>query len=320
VQRTNLPGQTQLLFLFLDEMLRVAFQITGDRQWVAGKNYLRNLFHAVRENATGKLDLCIVSSSKQDSSNQDVSSLGVDKVVRCEMPRRWSPSWALNGTLKRLVMTDKFAERQLEKNGVHVLFGRELKFKYARIATLSWLPDFQHHHFPEMFREEERRLRDEGFRQSIVAASRVILPCNAARDDFNAFLPEYTYKVRVTHPLSYIPETIYRLDPRTVVDQYHLPEKFIYLPNQFWIHKNHEAVFEALKILKDKGIKVTVVCTGYPGDYREATYIAALWEKVSQWNIRDQLMYLGLIPREHVLLLIRQCISVINPSLVEGWA
>jgi glycosyltransferase involved in cell wall biosynthesis len=40
---------------------------------------------------------------------------------------------------------------------------------------------------------------------------------------------------------------------------------------------------------------------------------------VSRWNIRDQITYLGLIPHDDVLRLIRQAICVVNPSRFEGW-
>ena len=37
--------------------------------------------------------------------------------------------------------------------------------------------------------------------------------------------------------------------------------KYFYLPNQFWKHKNHLIVFKALKILKEKDVEVTLVCS-----------------------------------------------------------
>jgi glycosyltransferase involved in cell wall biosynthesis len=93
----------------------------------------------------------------------------------------------------------------------------------------------------------------------------------------------------------------------------------VYLPNQFWKHKNHGVAFEAIKIARDRGVRINLACTGYPADYRHAQYFAELWAKASQWNVRDQIFYLGVLPREHVLLLMRQSICVLNPSLFEGW-
>jgi glycosyltransferase involved in cell wall biosynthesis len=98
-----------------------------------------------------------------------------------------------------------------------------------------------------------------------------------------------------------------------------LPEKFIYLPNQFWKHKNHRAVFNALKLLKDCGIKPFLVCSGSLHDYRHPSYFGQLLQAISEFGIRDQIAFLGLIPRDHVYLMIRQSICVLNPSLFEGF-
>ena len=299
--------------------MRVAFQMLGDRQWVAGENYLRNLFHAMHESATDKAQLCLVSFNGRQHE-EFARSLGADGLISYQALSPCTPAGAINGAFKRLLLTDRAGGKFLEQNGVDVLFGRTLLHKYPRVGTLSWLPDLQHIHFPDLFTAEERALRNETYRQSAISSSRVILPCRAAGDDFKKLMPEYGGKVRTTHPVADIPATIYNKDPHAILDIYHLPEKFIYLPNQFWQHKNHETLFEALAILKRRqGLEVPVVCTGYPGDYRKAGYFASLCEKISQWNLREQFIYLGVVPREHVLLLMRQCVSVLNPSLFEGW-
>jgi glycosyltransferase involved in cell wall biosynthesis len=141
----------------------------------------------------------------------------------------------------------------------------------------------------------------------------------SVKNDFEKFAPEYAHKARVLKTVTPIPETVYEADFNKILKLYNLPEKFVYLPNQFWKHKNHKLVFNALKILKDRGIQVSLVCTGFPGDYRHAGYFAGLFQKLSEWGIRNQVIYLGMIPYEHVLLLMRQCVCVLNPSLFEGF-
>jgi glycosyltransferase involved in cell wall biosynthesis len=54
-------------------------------------------------------------------------------------------------------------------------------------------------------------------------------------------------------------------------------------------------------------------------DYRHPGYFADLWVEVSKLNIRDQIVYLGLVPHDDVLMLMRQSVCVLNPSLFEGW-
>ena len=40
-----------------------------------------------------------------------------------------------------------------------------------------------------------------------------------------------------------------------ILDKYS-KDQFFYLPNQFWVHKNHLTVFKAVKILLEKNINI----------------------------------------------------------------
>jgi glycosyltransferase involved in cell wall biosynthesis len=188
------------------------------------------------------------------------------------------------------------------------------------IAVLYWIPDFQFLHLPEMYSKVQISSLEEKFRQGAQRATLVVLSSQDAQQDFEKILPEYLHKTRVMHFVAHIPENLYAIDPAIVIDAYHLPEKFIYLPNQFWKHKNHIVVFEALKILKEKKITPFIVFTGNPIDSRNPLHFANLIQKISEWGIREQVAFLGLVPHDHVYCLIRQSICVLNPSLFEGWS
>jgi glycosyltransferase involved in cell wall biosynthesis len=40
------------------------------------------------------------------------------------------------------------------------------------------------------------------------------------------------------------------------------PDRFVLMPAQFWPHKNHVRAIQAIAMLRDRGINVTLVCTG----------------------------------------------------------
>src|SRR5580704_14229275 len=46
----------------------------------------------------------------------------------------------------------------------------------------------------------------------------------------------------------------------------------------------------------------------------------ALTAFVANESLRDNVLILGLVPYEHVLYLMRNCVAVINPSRFEGWS
>lgn len=299
--------------------LKIAFHMVGGESWTVGEIYWRNLLYALRQAYDNTAKLYLLTPVGQQNASNHSHNFGIDDSILYKLPQRWTPLWTINGISKRMLSRDFLMERFLRKHQVNVVFSPPLAYTYQQIATLSWLPDFQHLHLPEMFSKAECLTRNRTFLNYARLATRLILMSEAVKKDFESFAPTYTHKARVLHPISYVPESIYECDLHSVLNLYHLPEKFVYLPNQFWKHKNHEAVFQAVKVLNDRGIKVVVVCTGNPVDYRHPAYFADLCNKLAQWNIRDQVMYLGLISREHVLLLMRQSICVLNPSLFEGW-
>jgi len=187
------------------------------------------------------------------------------------------------------------------------------------VPTLGWLPDFQHVHLPQMFSDEERRHRDVSFLRIAETSTRLILLSECVRRDFEAFAPRYAAKARPVRPVTRVPDVIYKKDPKSAANLYHLPDKFAYLPSQFWKHKNHFATLQAVRILKDRGVNVFVVCTGLPADYRHPDYFADVLKEVSRLGVRDNVAFLGTVPREHVFGLIRQSVCVLNPSLFEGY-
>lgn len=301
-----------------DIQLKIAFHMMGDRNWTVGEIYWGTLLYALRQVRGEKIKFYLLTTAGHQNAN-GYSHKEADDLIVYDMPQRWSLTWVLNGVLKRMLLRDISMERFLKEHEINVVSGPAFIYRYPRIANLCWLPDFQHVHLPEMFSEKERVSRDRAFLNCAKTATRIILMSEAVKRDFEAFAPMYAHKVRVLHPISFVPESIYECDPRQVIIRYNLPERFVYLPNQFWRHKNHELAFRAVKALKDKGVKVSVVCTGNPVDYRHPSHFTDLCRKLSEWGIRNQVIYIGLIPRDDVLLLMRQSVCVLNPSLFEGW-
>ncbi len=109
-----------------------------------------------------------------------------------------------------------------------------------------------------------------------------MLSSEDARRDFERSLPAYASKERVMRFVAQVPADVYDDDPGWICDEYHLPERFVYLPNQFWVHKGHRLVVEALAQLRKTHPEITVVCTGNPSDHRAPLYFGELLAEVSR--------------------------------------
>jgi glycosyltransferase involved in cell wall biosynthesis len=298
--------------------LKIAFHPMGGKSWAFGPIYLKTLFHAVRKiNDQAQFYLHVPSS---DLEAMDYARMVVaDGIVRYEPLGRWSPAWILNVAKRSLTSVDQVLQDSLTQQHINVLFTMSLATRYSALATVAWIPDFQHLHLPEMFTAQECLVRNKGFMRIAQWADRIILLSETVRVDFERFAPKYAHKVRVLRPITMVSPSVYTDNPDSILEKYKLPSRFVFLPNQFWKHKNHQLVIQALAILKEHGIYPIVVCSGKSIDYRDPTYFERLQEQVVQAKLQEQFVYIGSISHEEVLQLIRQSIAVLNPSLFEGW-
>ncbi len=300
----------------MHKKIRFAFHWFGGEDWIAGTIYLRTIFCALREeyHDTIKLFLCVPEDYSWKAHFNHIEPDGIIFI-----PSLGGILSKISKISKYLLCRDLIIENKLKKEKINILFGNILQYKYPRAITLSLLPDFQHVHLPYMFTRKERFIRDKLFMRSCMLSDKIILFSNTVKEDFKSFAPEYLFKARVLHPASYIPQSVYTGNINPIMSLYNIPEKFFYLPNQFWKHKNHEIVFRAVEILKKQGILISVVCSGRAFDNKDPGHFVKLWQKVKQWGIEKQIYYTGLIRYELVLSIMRQSICVINPSLFEGW-
>ena len=299
--------------------MKIAFHVLGDAGWIAGPNYVRGLFVALRERFGSELGLYLLAPEGQDGAGEFSRTVGADALLEYRTHRPWTAPWAVDRAAQRLLARDLAKENVLRAMGIQVLFGMQLAFEAPKLATLSLIPDFQHVHLPELFSRVELEYRDGIFRETARRATRVIVFSETVRKDFAAFAPRHAEKARALPPVSIVPEAVYNESMTPLLARLHLPEKFVYLPNQFWKHKNHATAFQAVRILRGRGVDVQLVCSGFSGDYRHPEYFGELWQKLSEWDVRGQVIFIGQVAHDDVLRLMRQSMCVLNPSRFEGW-
>ena len=189
-------------------------------------------------------------------------------------------------------------------------------------STIGWIPDFQHLHLPEFFGAEDLERRNTTYRRLAEKATVVMLSSNASHDDFAQFAPNYASKGRVVPFPSLLAFEELAGDPVTTRTKFNLPEKFALVANQFWAHKNHALVVQALAQLKDSGVNVPVVMTGLPSDHRDPANknFSALLQSIAAAGLNNQITILGLVPYSDLMNLMRTAALMIQPSRFEGWS
>jgi glycosyltransferase involved in cell wall biosynthesis len=219
---------------------------------------------------------------------------------------------------------DRTLNDLLKSKRVDVVFGSWWQYPdssvFPSVGMCTWIHDFQFVHFPEFYSASSLQVTRRGILRSVDMADRVVVSSRDALKDLLSFGPGAAQKACVLPFVAEISDQVYACDPRVAARRYHLPEKFVFLPNQFWRHKNHSVVLEALRLLAERGVRPNVVCSGLPHDPRMDTHFANLLRDVAEWGLHEQLIVLGLVPIDDVKALMRQAICVLNPSLFEGWS
>ena len=305
-----------------NRQLRIAFAYIDGTQWTAGLHYLRNLFAALRSlDSHWRPEIALLVSHQTQPDSYNSLSHYVDKLL-CMPPRFDLWQRRITRIQKRLGIWVGLAllASYLRKHRVDSIFARTEFGRWFSVPLLAWIPDFQHLHLPEMFSPKEIQSRNQTCSRIADRADRVILSSQNALRNFERLAPQATHKARVVSFVARVPADTYDSDPAWVCDYYHLPHWFIYLPNQFWKHKNHDVVVQALALVKAQHPEITVVCTGNTMEYRDPLYFAELLATISTLGLRNNLILLGFIPHAHIFQLMRQSLAVLQPSLFEGWS
>lgn len=91
---------------------------------------------------------------------------------------------------------------------------------------------------------------------------------------------------------------------------YEIFDKYIFYPAQFWTHKNHKRLLEALKQLKDKGVIVNLVLVG-----SEQNNERAVSDLIVDLELQDQVKILGYVNNPEMIYLYRHARALVMPTL-----
>lgn len=296
--------------------ISVFFPESVSSNWLGGLNYYFNLFTALSKTSNPKIVPYILPL--QEKSGEKLLSVAKVLPLKKDFSYYFTKKILFPLTKQnfdiRLYALKKFAKK------ISVVSHSDLE---CDTSLILWIADFQHIHLPQMFTKEQILERNERLRKSVKNAKIVILSSEDAKSDFEKIYPEHKEKARVLHFIAIPENSIYeKTDEIAEItkQKFNLPTKYFYCPNQFWKHKNHKTLFQAISILKKQGVNIKVVFTGNTVDGRNPEYFDELMNFAKEENILDNILILGIIERIEMFYLMRNCISLINPSLFEGWS
>lgn len=101
----------------------------------------------------------------------------------------------------------------------------------------------------------------------------------------------------------------FSVDKYSVLKKYELKEGYFFYPAQFWSHKNHVRILEALVLLRETGSNFRVVFAG--SDQGNQRHVENL---VARYSLNGQVRFLGFVPAEHMRALYEGCTAVVMPT------
>lgn len=286
-----------------------------DESWIGGTYYIKNLVSSLNLISPAKQpDVWIISHS-ENSFDFIQKGTGYPRL-------NWiKPGMieGIDGGISRKVkllswLTPRFWKKRLDFD---LIFPYPIDTRLQQ--TACWIPDFQDKRLPAFFSADELSAREAQHRSYFNDFQHLVFSSNAARMDFEEFYPEADVQKYVVHFATFEPMQP-DLSPAEVLSRYNLPERFFYCPNQFWIHKNHDTVIDAVKKLKDRGVEVVVAFSGKEHDHRAPDHSDKLRSKVAQWGLDENIRFLGFIPRADQMVIFREASCIVQPSLFEGWS
>jgi len=230
-------------------------------------------------------------------------------------------------------------QRWLHRCGIDLMLYptmSELSFETGLPYVMA-IHDLQHRlqpEFPEVSVNGERERREYCFRNGARYATLLLADSEVGKEDIlNCYGPYGVTPDRVK-VLPFIPACYLALDVpeserQQVRTKYSLPERYIFYPAQFWPHKNHIRIVQALGLLKQAHqLKIPVVfCGSYSGEIRETSFREVTMCS-DRLGLEREIRYLGYAPDEDMSGLYAGAAALVMPTffgptnipVLEAWA
>jgi glycosyltransferase involved in cell wall biosynthesis len=177
------------------------------------------------------------------------------------------------------------------------------------------LHDIQENYYPENFSWWQRVGRYQVHAQLLGRAARVICESRYVKADIiRSFgVPEHQAVVITAPPLR--PCLADNSDDRLRAARIRLrlPEKFLFYPAQFWVHKNHLRLIEAFAEVVAEVPDLKLVLTGKKRDEYEVVMNA-----VSKLGLGDKVCHLGYVEQDDLQPIYQLATALVMPSLFES--
>lgn len=179
------------------------------------------------------------------------------------------------------------------------------------VQAVTTIHDLMHRYeprFPEVSRWGRYFLREYRFGNICRFATAVLVDSEVGRKQV---VDSYGLNPDRLFPLPYLPPRyIYdRTTPPDFDRLYKLPTRFLFYPAQFWPHKNHDRLLQAVAIARGSCEDIFLVLAG-PKRYEYQRLV----ERVAKYGLRNHVAFTGYIPDAHMPEFYRRARALVMPT------
>ena len=87
------------------------------------------------------------------------------------------------------------------------------------------------------------------------------------------------------------------------------PEKYVFYPAQFWMHKNHVNLVKSINLVKEKAPDIRLLLVG-----SEKNSLSKVKKTIRENKLEDNVLILGFVSDEQITYLYRHAVAMIMPS------
>lgn len=197
-------------------------------------------------------------------------------------------------------------------NRIDIVWFLTNSFEYVEVPFVFTVWDLQHRlqpFFPEVSIEGWNwQFRENYYRSILPRATFVITGNDAGKKEIMQFYGVDEHRIKIVpHPT---PNFVLGSSLIAEKPRFAIPKHFVLYPAQYWPHKNHVMLVEAMKVLREKySIDVSLICTG--SDKGNKSFIEG---KIIEAGLDKSIFLKGFVKTEELVYLYKHALALVYPT------
>lgn len=303
------------------QRIKIGLVFSYNDAWIGGTYYILNLIQALNT-LSNELKPHLIIFYDKEEDREIVQKISYPYLSFSKLSFKYNFFQRVINKVARLTLKKSIIIKRHSAKIADIIFPFNFEEALTSIPyKITWIPDFQEYFLAHFFSQTELNKRKEHHLKIIDTKLPVIFSSKSAEKHFHVIYPNaqndtFVLNFAVSHP-GYM-----HINESPLLKKYNISKKYFIAPNQFWIHKNHQVILNAIKYLKETHheIPFQVIFTGKEYDFRYPEYVKNLKNFVKNNYLQEDILFLGFIDRAEQLKLMKEALAVIQPSLFEGWS